>query len=274
MARDAESNVDARTRDAAASVDALALDARPDVVVRDGPVDSRMVADGGDAGHGGDALAATFFSMTTNTRGASHVPTVPFGGLRLWDTTAVWPLLNTASGVYDFTELDAWLAEAKGAGVDVIFTFGRTPTWASSSPTQSCYYELGCAAPPSDIGSGDIILKSFATALVNHSVASTTHIKYYEIWNEPDLSGTWSGTAAQLVTIGQDITAIVHALDKNALVVGPSPSTGNASGIHFLPPTTPREARRTRTWSGCTAIFTPARRSRPSRRESSTRSPS
>jgi hypothetical protein len=72
-----------------------------------------------EAGDGDSGLLATFFAMTTNTRGTSHLPTVPIGALRLWDTTAVWPLLNTAAGVYDFSELDAWLAEADAAGVDV-----------------------------------------------------------------------------------------------------------------------------------------------------------
>jgi hypothetical protein len=190
-----------------------------------------------DARADGDAsLPPGFFGLTANTLGASHVPTVAFGGLRLWDTTAVWPNLNPSSGVFDFTELDAWLAEADAAGVDVLFTFGRTPTWASLRPTEACGYGLGCAAPPSDIASGDTILKSFVTALVNHSVMSTTaHIKYYEIWNEPDLMQTWTGMPSQLVTMAADITKLVHELDPSALVVGPSPSTGNSSGIHFLP---------------------------------------
>ena len=204
----------------------------------DGSVDGEAGApsDGGQEAAMG--LAAGFFGMTTNNQGPSHLPTVPFGGLRLWDTTAVWPRLNTDSGTYSWSDLDAWLAEAQGAGVDVMFTFGRTPQWASSAPTQYCNYgaEAGCAAPPADVDSTDQILKAFVTALVAHSVASTTaHIKYYEIWNEPDLLGTWSGTAAQLVTMGKDIASIVHQMDPSAMVVGPAPSTGNSSGIHFLP---------------------------------------
>jgi hypothetical protein len=101
---------------------------------------------------------------------------------------------------------------------------------------QPCTYGKGCAAPPSDLASGDTILKDFTAALVNHSLASTTaHIRYYEIWDEPDLAGTWTGTAAELVTMAKDITAIVHTLDASARVVGPPPSTGNKYGIHFLP---------------------------------------
>jgi hypothetical protein len=215
----------------------------------DAQVDSSVPADGASSGDGssandaggdggGNALAATFFSMTVHTGGTANLPSVPIGGVRLWDTTATWPTLNPDSGVYDWTELDGWLSEAKDAGLDVLFTFGRTPTWASLRPTESCAYgnQPGCAAPPSDVGTTDQILKNFVTALVNHSVGSTTaHIKYYEIWNEPDISGTWSGTPAQLVRMGKDIDTIVHQLDSNALVVGPAASTGNTSGIHFLP---------------------------------------
>jgi hypothetical protein len=175
-------------------------------------------------------LPRSFFSMTWATRAAP--PTVPVGGLRLWDTTAVWPKLNPQSGTYAFGELDAWLDAAEAAHVDVIFTFGRTPQWASLRMDEPCTYGSGCAAPPSDVDADDAILKSFATALVDHAVG---RIKYYEIWNEPDLPGTWSGTYPQLVAMGKDITAIVHARDPAALVIGPSPSTGNQFGIHFLP---------------------------------------
>jgi hypothetical protein len=119
-----------------------------------------------------------------------------------------------------------------------MFTFGRTPHWASSKPTEACTFprEDGCAAPPSDLDSGDVIVKNFTTALVNHSRASATaHIKYYELWNEPDLRMSWSGSAAQLVTMGRDIAEIVHRLDPSAKVVGPAPGTANRFGVHFLP---------------------------------------
>jgi hypothetical protein len=222
-----------RARDSGASGDT-----QLDATMTDAPKDSRGSGERDDSSSdaGPDGLPLAFFSMTTHSLGTADLPTVPFGGLRLWDTSATWPTLNTAAGVYDWTSLDAWLAEAQSAGVDVLFTFGRTPTWASLRPTEICTYGVGCAAPPADVASGDTTLKSFTTALVNHSLASkTAHIKYYEIWNEPDLTGTWSGTPAQLVTMGQDIAAIVHALDKDALVIGPSPSTANEYGVHFLP---------------------------------------
>jgi hypothetical protein len=188
------------------------------------------------------SLPAAFFSMDWNhylsgTAGsiASPLdwPQVPFGGLRLWDNYVSWEDIETASGTYNWAGLNNWLAAAQASGTDVLYTFGRTPPWASSNPSQSCNYGLGCAAPPSDVGSGDYIWKHFVTALVEHSLASpTAHIKYYELWNEPNTAGTWTGTDAQMVQMASDAYSIIHSLDPNAVVLGPSPSgTGLVSWL-------------------------------------------
>jgi Cellulase (glycosyl hydrolase family 5) len=207
----------------------------PHATPRDGAVIGTDVAadtPSPDAGSSAMGLPQAFFSMTIGAQGT--LPPFPIGGLRLWDTSAVWPN-QPKNGTYDFTQLDAWLAEATAANLDVMFTFGRTPEWASGS-NAPCGYGSGCALPPSDVATTDQILKDFTTALVEHSLAgSGAHIKYYEIWNEPDVPGTWQGTPAQLATMGKDIYATVHALDPDAIVIGPSPSTGNQYGIHFLP---------------------------------------
>jgi hypothetical protein len=78
--------------------------------------------------------------------------------------------------------------------------------------------------------------KEFVTALVKHSLSSPElHIPYYEMWNEPDLSRNWTGTPAELATMVKDAYAIIHSLDPKAKVVGPSPSTANQYGVHYLP---------------------------------------
>jgi fibronectin type 3 domain-containing protein len=187
----------------------------------------------------GSGLAKAFFSLTYTDIAASHYPSVPFGGVRLWDTNTTWAQIETSRGSYSWTDLDVWLKNVHSHGQDAMYTFGRVPHWASSEPNQACPYATntpGCAAPTSDLNSGDNMWKEFVTAVVKHSLsASDLHISYYEMWNEPDLSRNWTGTPAQLATMVKDAYTIIHTLDPTAKVVGPTPSTANQYGVHFLP---------------------------------------
>ncbi len=185
------------------------------------------------------ALPAGFFSLSTSQIEASHYPTATFGGLRLWDTNTTWAQIEVTPGNYSWTDLDTWLQAVSSHGHDAMYTFGRVPHWAAMRPSEACPYSpttTGCASPPSDVDSGDNLWKSFVTALVQHSLSSPElHIAYYEMWNEPDLSRNWTGTPAQLVTLAKDAYTIIHTLDPNAKVIGPTPSTANQYGVHFLP---------------------------------------
>jgi hypothetical protein len=182
-------------------------------------------------------LPPTFFSQNLSITGLtnpSHYPSVPFGSLRLWNTHTHWKDIETSQGTYDWTTLDAWLMLAQKQGKDVLYTFGKTPQWASMRPTEPCTPSpnLGCAAPPLDVDSGDALWKEFVSELVKHSLASTPHISYYEIWNEANI-GFWTGTDAQMVTMAKDAYAIIHALDPSALVLSPSVS-GGPGGFNWL----------------------------------------
>jgi hypothetical protein len=186
-----------------------------------------------DAGTPGGGLPLTFFGQNWNS--SAHVPTVSFGALRLWDTGTTWAEVETSSGTYDWSALDAWLSLAATHGKDVIYTFGRTPQWISARPTEHCSHgNVGCAAPPSDLANGNATFKAFVTKLVQHSLASpTAHIRYYEIWNEANLSTMfWSGTVQELVTMANDAYAIIHQLDPNARVISPSSSGGTSVALN------------------------------------------
>jgi hypothetical protein len=186
-----------------------------------------------------NGLPEAFFSLTYTQIESSHYPSVPFGSVRLWDTNTTWAQIETSRGSYNWTDLDIWLRNIKSHGQDAMYTFGRVPHWASSEPSQTCPYAVstpGCAAPTSDLNSGDNMWKEFVTAIVKHSLSSSDlHIAYYEMWNEPDLTRNWTGTPAQLVQMVKDAYAIIHTLDPSAKVIGPTPSTANQYGVHFLP---------------------------------------
>jgi hypothetical protein len=150
------------------------------------------------------------------------------GIVRLWDTGVSWKSLNPSSGSYSWTELDDWLdliaAKQPRAAV---YTIGWTPYWDAPSGTcQTINASDGSPCPPTDlISSGSATFNSFISALVGHCSPNnhcvSTYIKYFELWNEPDVSDRWTGTAAQLYQMMAPAVTII----KN-----------NVSGVKILSP--------------------------------------
>lgn len=157
-------------------------------------------------------------------------PDIPFGSFRLWDSATGWAQINTAKGKYDWSQLDDWFSKLSEHNVvDVLYTFGRTPPFASSRPDQhGCAYGPGQCAPPKDVnedGAGsDQYWKDFVTAIATHSKNNRgVHIKYWELWNEPYLPVFWTGTFPQLIRMARDAHEIIHSIDPDAVVLtGPS----------------------------------------------------
>ena len=184
------------------------------------------------------AVPASLFSMTVHDN--QNWPSVPTASIRLWITGTSWGDMNPAQGVYDFSNLDVWIATAQAHNADLLYTFGETPVWASSTPTTVCGTNgspNGSCAPPNDLnadGTGtNQHWKDYVTAVATHAAGS---VKYWEIWNEPTIAGYWQGTNPQMLRLAQDAYSIIKSIDPNALVTTPSPSTGINGVANWMGP--------------------------------------
>ena len=176
----------------------------------------------------GNNAPSTLFGFTATNTGVRAYPTVSYGMQRFWDSPPLqWPSINTASGVFDFSNLDATLATAYSSGVmEGMYTLARTPPWATSNPADSsCHYSTAtsgggygeCDAPidlNSDGSGTNAIWKAWITAIASHANSRTylqthAHIKYWEIWNEPDAQWYWNGSLAQLARLTEDANCII-----------------------------------------------------------------
>ncbi len=190
----------------------------------------------------GQAIPNTFFGMHMHAGVISHQPWPEdsLGSVSLWNGGVSWGDISSAKGVYDFTSLDLWMANAQAHGDQLVYTFGYVPQWASSQPyNSSCQGPVGSCAPPTDVnadGTGtDQSFKDFVTALANHNKNSTSaHIEYWELWNEPYHSQYWVGTVAQLVRMAKDATAILKSVDPNAKVLVPSVCIEGSKSTNWL----------------------------------------
>jgi len=142
-----------------------------------------------------------------------------YGTTRTWDSFPMldWADINSAPGVYDFQHLDTFLKTNQERNVEVIYTFGRTPLWASSQPGTPTPYGPGECAPPSDLQNWD----NYVTAIAVHA---GTRIQYWELWNEPQDPEYYCGDMRTLLTMAQHAYRIIKSVNPAALVITPSAS--------------------------------------------------
>jgi uncharacterized repeat protein (TIGR01451 family) len=198
-------------------------------------------------------IAPQFFGMSVNNVPAAPWPAtlgIPFGSWRTLGLEIKWSDIETCDGgsnptstCYTWSSLDSAIAQAQASGQDILYTVYSTPTWASSQPTDaSCTrgnFPPGSCDPPNDIdaipGSGlgdgtDLHFQNFLTAMMSHVGAGK--IKYWEVWDEPNVSHSWRGTNAQLVRLAKDTKSVVKGQDPNALFTTP-PYVGDGIRLQF-----------------------------------------
>lgn len=166
-------------------------------------------------------VAPAFFGMHISSVIYQPWPQVPLGTLRTWDQWPgiSWRDINPTSGTYDWSVLDQVVNSAVNNSVDIVYTFGVTPAWASTNPGGTgCVYGNGsCYAPVVSTW------KQFITDLTSRYRGK---IKYFEIWNEPNSSDFWQGTTSQLVHMAATAYPIIHS--NGGIILSPAPQGTNA----------------------------------------------
>ncbi len=172
--------------------------------------------------HGVTTIPHTYFGIHGWGFESGHTPwpLALIGAYRTWDSGAVWSSMELSRGNYDWSKLDSIVEYMQGKGVDLLFTFGRTPQWASSSPAQNCAGGPGQCAPPSDFNDWATFVQAIASRYKGR-------IKYYELWNEPDAERFWTGTTVQLVQMAKLAYPIIKQADPAAQVLTPAPQGVN-----------------------------------------------
>ncbi len=152
-------------------------------------------------------------------------PIVPFGTWRLWDAYVSWPWLAPQKNTWDFTVLDQYVALAEQKHVEILLPLGLSPAWASARPAEPSAYSPGYAAEPASIDDWRDYVRTVATRYKNR-------VRYYEIWNEPNLPQFFSGTSQQMLQLSCAAYTVLKQVDPAVQVV--SPSATAAPGVQWL----------------------------------------
>ena len=142
-------------------------------------------------------------------------PTAKFGSWRLWDAYAGWPEIELERGKWDFSRLDRYVAIAKLSGVDILLPLGRTPTWASSRPTEKSSYSPGQAAEPTN-------MKDWRNYVRTIGERYRGKVRNYDLWNEVNEKGFYSGSVEKLVELTCEAHRVLHEVSPENRLVSPS----------------------------------------------------
>jgi glycosyl hydrolase family 39 (putative alpha-L-iduronidase) len=119
----------------------------------------------------------------------------------------VWAWVEPVRGRYDWRIYDAIAAAARARGLEVFATLAYTPAWATDGPAVT-----GIPRDPAD-------WRRFCQRAAKRYRRT---IRYWGLWNEPNLPHFWSGTRQQYIDVilktGADA---IHAGNRSARVGGP-----------------------------------------------------
>lgn len=174
-----------------------------------------------DPGAGTGALSKHYKAM-----GVDQIRTHDFGGINgtgVGDIdgpgrSRIFPNMNADPNLeasYNFAPNDTMIKNIMDAGSTVFFRVGRSNI-------------SGGNTVPADFDKYAEIVKHVVMHYNKGWAKGFEHgIKYWEIWNEPDFTPFWLGTAAQYHELYAKISLAIKAADPEAIIGGPANSSFN-----------------------------------------------
>ena len=175
----------------------------------------------------GRRIPATYFGM--NLAGATWKhpwPTVDVGAVRVFD--AGWARLEPSKGKWDFQHLDKDVADSVAHHADIDLILTSTPTWASARPGEQNPYVFqpsGSRAEARDVADWENYVRTVSKRYKGR-------VYVYELWNEPNMSNSYSGDVSSLIRMCKAAYKALKETDPAITVISPSPAP--EGGIIYL----------------------------------------
>jgi hypothetical protein len=166
-------------------------------------------------------VPTVFFGLHIHQAGgATPWPPFPVFAWRLWDAEVSWNFLQPQRNEWNSKLLDRYVDLATQHNAEIALTLGYTPRWAASRPDEVSSSGMpGVASPPADLGAWREYVRTIATRYKGK-------IHVYEIWNEANLSGYFSGTLREMVMLAKEAFTILKEVDSTNIVISPAVQGG------------------------------------------------
>ncbi len=170
------------------------------------------------------ALTTTFFGLHDADPVGASWPKAPVGSLRIWDAGVVWNQVERTPGTYDFSRLDAIVAAATAHHAAPLIVLGQTPVFHSSRPRRVGAYGKGASAMP-DLRSWSAYVRAVVSRYAGQASAQRVPGVAFQVWNEANVEGYWSGTQAQMAALTAAAHRVVTTVARGSTLLEPAMAT-------------------------------------------------
>jgi len=143
----------------------------------------------------------------------------------LHDELSVYRELDGQSA-YDFSKIDAVYDALLGLGIRPVVELSFMPHDLARDPNQTVFHYQAIIAPPRDWERWRGLITAFAAHLVDRYGLDEVSSWAFEVWNEANLGGFWSGSLSDYLRLYDETAAAVKSVSPKLRVGGPSTASG------------------------------------------------
>jgi xylan 1,4-beta-xylosidase len=122
---------------------------------------------------------------------------------------------------YNFQYVDILYDYLLGIGVKPFVELGFMPA-ALASGGQTIFWWKGNVTPPKDHKKWEDLIRTLTLHFTERYGTDEVKTWYFEVWNEPNLDGFWSGTQAEYFTLYRHSVRAIKSVHKEYRVGGPA----------------------------------------------------
>ena len=130
---------------------------------------------------------------------------------------------------YDWTRVDQFIDRLKDVKLRPFVECGFIPE-ALASGKQTIFWWRGNVTPPRDYNEWSSFIRAFARHEIDKRGLNEVRKWYFEVWNEPNLSGFWTGGQSGYFRLYESTARALKAEDSKLRVGGPS-----TAGMGWIP---------------------------------------
>jgi len=143
-----------------------------------------------------------------------HLKKIGCGGfMRTWGWLGHIDNFNPKRGLYDWSYADSVIKTIKDAGFEPLVTLGLCPSWMATKDSSGKPKNNG---PPTD---PELWAEMAADIVKHYNKDLGYNIKYWEIWNEPDIF-FWGGTEEEYNILCKKASIAMKKVDPSIKIIG------------------------------------------------------